>query len=66
MLRLTFVFLFFVLYSFAKDVNLFLLDLRNDGCCSVEKAGELLMLASGRLDRAHDGMLTYNTFSLFE
>jgi hypothetical protein len=37
-----------------------MLDLRNDGCCSVEKAAELVKLASKRLDRAHEGTFTYN------
>ena len=37
-----------------------MLDLRNDGGCSVEKAAELLKLASKRLDHAQEITFTYN------
>ena len=47
-----------VLCSLPKDVNIFMLDLCNDGCCSVGKTLELLKVASKRLDRAHEGTFT--------
>ena len=41
-------FVLFCLCFLPKDVNIlnFMLDLSNDGCCSVEKASELLIQGS--------------------
>ena len=50
----------FVMCSLPKDVNIFMIDLHNDGCCSVEKLLELLKLASKRLDHAQEITFTYN------